>query len=148
MYILHGDFPLIGQYLPDKTNQQERIPFKCRIVSDAPQFFTTVLGGLMDIGTNLTIVTPKAFRIRNRSKSNYRWCNVFCKFCNSLYSRSSSTRFRPTQTTCRIYYTITIMTYEEVVKTVAAEVAHIAASGPFNNRNSNYNRTTLELNKV
>lgn len=59
MYILHGDFPLIGQYLPDKTNQQERIPFKCRIVSDAPQFFTTVLGGLMDIGTSLTIVTPK-----------------------------------------------------------------------------------------
>lgn len=62
MYILHGDFPLIGQYLPDKNNQQERIPFKCRILNDAPQFFTTKAGGLIDVGTNLTIITPKRFQ--------------------------------------------------------------------------------------
>ena len=59
MFIYHGDFPLVAYYLPDKTNVQERIPFKCRIVSDAPQLFNTILGGLMDVGTNLTIVTPK-----------------------------------------------------------------------------------------
>jgi hypothetical protein len=59
MFIYEGGFPLIAYYIEDKTNTQARIPFKCRIISEAGQFFTTTLSGLIDTGTNLTISTPK-----------------------------------------------------------------------------------------
>ena len=60
-YTYKGGFPNVGYFISDPKDMGNRTPFKCRIIDDAPQFFTTILGGLMDKGTNLTIITPKRF---------------------------------------------------------------------------------------
>lgn len=58
MYTYNGDYPLVGILIPDKTNPNERIPFKYKMLEDTTQFFTTS-GGLMDSGIAMSIVTPK-----------------------------------------------------------------------------------------
>lgn len=67
MYTYDGDYPLVGIFLPDKTNPNERIPFRYKMLEDTTQFFT-VNGGLMDSGVAMSIVTPKKIDYKEGSK--------------------------------------------------------------------------------
>lgn len=79
-------FPNVGYYIPDKSNLSARVAFKCRIVNDAPQFFNQPIAGLVDVGTNLTLVTWKNLPFKNGAK---------VLFNDVLYSVQSITPFIP-----------------------------------------------------
>lgn len=73
MYFRDG-FPSIAYYIPDAKNLQGRIPFKCRILEETPQFFTQSASGLTDIGMGAQLVTYKNFTFTTQSK--VLWNNV------------------------------------------------------------------------
>lgn len=79
-------FPNVGYYIPDKNNLGGRIAFKCRIVGDAPQFFNQPIAGMVDVGTNLTLVTWKKLKYENGAK---------ILFNDVLYSVQSIVPFIP-----------------------------------------------------
>lgn len=85
MYFREG-FPLIAYFIPDGSNLQARIPFKCKVDEESPQFFTQSASGLTDIGTRARIVTYMNFKYTNNSK--VLWNNV-------LYSVESIIPFVP-----------------------------------------------------
>ena len=64
MFTYKGNYPLVADYIPDGSNTQARIAFRCRKVSEAAQFFSENIGGVLDTGTNLTIITPKRFKYK------------------------------------------------------------------------------------
>lgn len=68
MKVYNGNYPIIAYYVPDDENQQSRIPFRCRKVSEGAQFFTESLSGLVDTGTSLSIVTPKHLKYQKAAK--------------------------------------------------------------------------------
>jgi hypothetical protein len=61
MFTYNGGYPLIAYYIPKGSNTQSRIVFRCRKVSEAAQFFSQNINGVIDTGTNLTIIAPKRF---------------------------------------------------------------------------------------
>ena len=68
MLTYNGNFPNLAIFLPDKDDSTNRIPFKCRVAEENTQFFSYNSGGLVDIGTNLAIITPKRFELQNGAK--------------------------------------------------------------------------------
>jgi len=85
MYFREG-FPNVAYYVPDKNKLSARIPFKCRIVQDAPQFFTESVSGLVDVGTNLQLLTYKPLEYKTGAK---------VIFNDVYYSVTSITPFIP-----------------------------------------------------
>ena len=67
MYTYAGNYPLVGIFLPDKANPNERIPFKYKMLEDTTQFFTTI-GGLIGSGIAMSIITPKKIDYKEGSK--------------------------------------------------------------------------------
>ena len=63
MSVYNGSYPLVGIAI-DK--EQNRMPFKYRIITDGGQFFTVNSTGLKDVGHELLIATP-----RNVEKANH-----------------------------------------------------------------------------
>ena len=59
MFTYNGNFPLLAFFLPDEDNQQVRTPFKYRSITEGGAFYSQSLSGLVDVGTNLTMITPK-----------------------------------------------------------------------------------------
>lgn len=86
MSIFREGFPNVAYFIPDKNNLTARIAFKCRIVSDAPQFFNQPIAGMVDVGTNMTIVTWKRLDYKVGAK---------VLFNDVLYSVQSITPFIP-----------------------------------------------------
>ena len=68
MITYNGNFPLLGHFLPEENNQQVRVPFKYRNITEGAQFYSESLSGLIDIGTELTILTPKRFDFKKGVK--------------------------------------------------------------------------------
>jgi len=64
MYTYNGNYPLVAYYIPDGSNTQSRVVFRCKKTSEAPQFYSESLSGLIDTGTSLTIITPKKFEFK------------------------------------------------------------------------------------
>lgn len=67
MYTYNGNYPLVGIFLPDKANPNERIPFRYKMLEDTTQFFTTN-NGLIDSGISMSIITPKKIDYKEGSK--------------------------------------------------------------------------------
>jgi hypothetical protein len=68
MELLRGNYPMVGFFIPDSDNTQNRISFRYRIVSEAFQSYTTTPNGLIDIGTGATIVTSTKFTYGPKAK--------------------------------------------------------------------------------
>ena len=68
MLTYNGNFPNLGVYLPDKNDSTNRIPFRCRIAEENIQVFSYNTGGLVDIGANLAIITPKRFELESGAR--------------------------------------------------------------------------------
>jgi len=67
MYFREG-FPSIAYYIPDPKNLGGRIPFKCKVLQDSPQFFTQSASGLTDIGIGAQISTYRNFKYTPNAK--------------------------------------------------------------------------------
>ena len=68
MSLFNQGYPNVAYFIEDKNNLGNRVPFKCRVVEESPQFYTQVAGGIADIGTNLTLITWKKFQFKQGAK--------------------------------------------------------------------------------
>jgi hypothetical protein len=65
MELFFNDMPQVAYYIPEENT---RIPFKCRLISDGGQFYTRNVGGLLDNGTNAILVTRAPLKYKNGAK--------------------------------------------------------------------------------
>jgi hypothetical protein len=61
----YNDMPQMAFYIPEENT---RIPFKCRMITEGGQFYTRNIGGLLDTGTNAILITRAPLKYKSGAK--------------------------------------------------------------------------------